>query len=455
MAQPEMERKRLIRITKNKVFLTPEICLALSQTSLGGTHLTFRSVQDIYFEVEVLDYNNTTNQISLRVVDYQPKTIEKFKEQTAKTQVTFINFEPLIWKHIEGHLSSYTKARLVKEGIIIDDGTATVSYDNKKTLFDVLKSKAGQYAENATLNSSEFKDSYTEDKPREPFIETVTETAKIYFKDADFNLGFVAFVYKSKQLNETFNLKIENHFILTEFNAVKSYFPKAFGGQKQFTINIVFTLKDKAVTDIITTSLEIEGINETIIDSIKRERVANLTSTPLRRLVDKSLFTSDDIFDSFDDNLKDGNIFKQSEEDILNFLIETRNVRNAKHLQFLSGSKHSPKQKLRFTLKPLFGFLFFIEGESKNHFCWELLNSHATYLWSFNKIETDSKFQLRRVEETINIIRDMGRENYKNDFRNNKIDSDLTFCTIEHSNINSAFKEGFVEWQHRLKERLV
>lgn len=139
----------------------------------------------------------------------------------------------------------------------------------------------------------------------------------------------------------------------------------------------------------------------------------------------------------------------------MNFIIETRDVRNAKHLQFLAGSKHSTKQKLRFTLKPLFGFVFFIEGETKNHFCWELLNSHATYLWSFDKIDTDAKFQFKRVEETINIIRDMGRETYKSDFRNNKVDSDLSFCTIEHSNINSALVDGFVEWQHRLKERLV
>jgi hypothetical protein len=49
----------------------------------------------------------------------------------------------------------------------------------------------------------------------------------------------------------------------------------------------------------------------------------------------------------------------------------------------------------------------------------------------------------------------MGRETYKNDFKSNKIDNDLNFCTIDHSNINSAFKDGFVKWQHRLKERLV
>lgn len=448
-----MERKRLIRITENKVFLTTEMCLDLSQTSLVGTHLRFREVQDIYFEVEVLDYDKTANEITLNIIDYHPKNIEKFKQQTAKAPVAFIHFKPLKWQHIELHLSSYTKGILLKNKIVIDDETR--NYASKKSFLEVLREKYGEHAENPEPGFDEFKQHFTEFEQREPVIEKITEEAKIYFKDADFNSEFVTFSYKSKRLNETYNLKIENHFLQKEFNAVKSYFPKAFGGKKQFSINITFTLTEKVVTDIVTTSVEIEGINESIIDSIKQERVANLTSTPLRKSVDKSLFTAEDIFNSFDDNLKDGNVFKQSEEDILNFLIETRNVRNAKHLQFLSGSKQSAKQKLRFTLTPLFGFLFFIEGETKNHFCWELLNSHATYLWSFDKIETDVKFQVKRVEESINIIRDIGRETYKNDFKSNKVDKDLTFCTIEHSNINSAFKEGFVEWQHRLKERLI
>mgnify|MGYP000844791294 CR=1 FL=1 len=450
-----MERKRLLRISKGKIFLTPDSCYELTQTSLKGTHLSFRSYQDIYFEVEVLAYDKTSSEILLTVTDYQPTHINKFKEQVAKAPVEFIRFTPLQWHKVERHLSSYTKSVLIRENIVVDDETISARDEPKKSLFEILKEKAEQNGGASKLSFEELTQNLVEPTPKEPVIETINETANIYFKDADFKLGFVAFNYKSKKLGETFVLKIENHFILSEFNAIKSYFPKVFNGKKQFSINVTFTLTDKVVTDIVTTSKEIGEINERVIESIKRERIANLTSTPLIKSVDKTLFTSDEIFDSFEDDLKDGNIFNQSEEDILNFLIETRNVRNAKHLQFLAGSKHSVKQKLRFTLKPLFGFLVFIEGERKNHFCWELLNSHATYLWSFDKIDTDIQFQFKRIEETINIIRDMGRENYKAEFKSNKIDSDLGFCTIEHSNINSAIKEGFVEWQHRLKERLV
>jgi hypothetical protein len=99
--------------------------------------------------------------------------------------------------------------------------------------------------------------------------------------------------------------------------------------------------------------------------------------------------------------------------------------------------------------------LFFIEGDSKNHFCWELLNSHATYVWTFEKIETGMDAQYERMEETINLIRNVGREAYKNGFKNKEIDNDVSFYAIEHSNISSAIEEGFVEWQYKLKERLV
>jgi hypothetical protein len=446
-----MERKRLIRITKNQIYLTPDVRLSLSQTSLKGTDISFRSVQDIYLEIEVIEYKKNDNSINVRVVDYEPKNVEKFKDQYAKSQVSFIKFEPLSWKNIEVHLSSYTKSKLEREKIVFNDGSSVVSEKKfEKLVENLTKQPAIETPRINTLNNT-----FKQFSPREPIIETIYETGKIYFKDADFNLGFVSFCYKSKHLDETFNLKIENYFILTEFNSVKSYFPKAFGGKKQFNINVTFTLKDKVVTEIVTTSLEIAAINDTILESIKGERIAKLTSTPLRNSIDKTLFTSDDIFDSFDDNINDGNLFNQTEEDILNYLIGTRVVRNAKHLQFLAGSKHSTKQKLRFTLKPLFGFLFFIEGETKNHFCWELLDSHATYLWSFTKHDSDIKYQFKRIEETINLIRFKGREAYKHDYKTNNIDFDLTFCTIEHSDINSAIKESFVEWHHRLKERLV
>lgn len=203
-----MERKRLIRITKNRIFLTPEMSLSLSQTSLIGNNLSFRTYQDIYFEIQVLGYDKNTNYISVEITDYEPKNIGIFKEQTAKALVSFIHFKPLKWQNIEKYLSSYTKSVLLREEIVIDDGTSSTSHDEKKSFSRTEKTNVVQFLESQNSILSESSQSYIEPKPREPFIEKITEDAKIYFKDVNFNLGFVTFSYKSKKLNETFNLKI-------------------------------------------------------------------------------------------------------------------------------------------------------------------------------------------------------------------------------------------------------
>jgi len=166
-------------------------------------------------------------------------------------------------------------------------------------------------------------------------------------------------------------------------------------------------------------------------------------------------FTSGDIFDEFAPDEKEGNIFNQSEEEILKFLLEKSNVRNRKQLEYLAGQKQVAHTKLKFTLHPFFGFLFTLEGERMNHFVWELLNSHATYIWSAGKGEDELALQYRRVEDAINQVRNSGREQYKQAYRISPNDPDLIFNVIVHENVNSPFIDGFVMWRHRLNELIV
>jgi len=428
-----MDRKKLIRISKGQIYLTDELGLPLSRTNLAGAPLSFKTVQDIYFEVEALHYYKAEQKLVLKVTDYQPK-FDKFKEQTAKGPVSYIQFEPFEWTPFEKHLGSYTKAVLFNKGLVVDNQ----GLELKEQPLPVFKPR----------NREAVFSSYTR---REPVTEVKTEEAKIPFKVADFNNGYVAFPYKSTLMDNRYNLNIENAFLRKEFNAVKSYFPKVFGGKKQFSITIRYTLTDKVLKEIVTTSPEIEGIDEQAIELINRERVAKLTATPPERAGAQTLFTADDIFNRFDEELSEGNVFKQTEEDILRHLLQTKEVRNATHLQYLSGARHSPAQRLKFTLKPLFGFLFFIEGDTQDHYCWELLNSHATYLWSFDQ-SIDVNTQVQQVEEALALIKDDGREHYK---KRSKADKDFGFSTIDHTNVTTASKEGFTEWKQRLDQRLV
>ena len=87
---------------------------------------------------------------------------------------------------------------------------------------------------------------------------------------------------------------------------------------------------------------------------------------------------SDDILVSESDNsLKGGEI-------IDTLLQEKTNLKNQKQLMYLSGAIQSGTDKIRFTLEPKFGFLFTFNKDGVNHYCWELLQSHASYIWTIN-----------------------------------------------------------------------
>jgi hypothetical protein len=91
----------------------------------------------------------------------------------------------------------------------------------------------------------------------------------------------------------------------------------------------------------------------------------------------------------------------------------------------------------------------------QNHFVWELLNSHATYIWSIEKDEEEIDRQFTRIEASINSIRSFGRERYKQAYRSHHHDTQLVFSVIDHKRADSVFVDGFVTWKHKLNERLV
>lgn len=450
-----MENKRLIRIKGDRIYLTEDLVLEISKTSLAGQNLKFKTVRDIYFEVAVIEFDKERKEITLEVIDYDPDETERFRSQTTKGSVSFIHFKPLKWAQLERHLGSYTKQILVQQKIVEDDGgpILRISASKENGLFKTGNGFDGIQA-NSKFTSFE-RTASAQFVKKEPVIETITEESKISFYKADFNNGFVAFSYKSGKFDRKYNLSIANDFLRKEFNAVKAYFPKAFGGQKHFSVTVTFTKTDGLITEVAAESEDIAAINANLIELIKQDRIAKFTTTPLVEAGNKSIYTAEEIFSVFNEEPEIANVLKQSEQEIVNHLIEMNKVRNAKHLQYLSGSKQSTNQKLRFTLKPLFGFLFFIEGETKHHFCWELLKSHATYLWTFEKNEQAIDLQFNRVELTINDIREFGREAYRKRYRNKLVDTELTFCVIEHENINSGSNESFNDWKNKLNERLL
>lgn len=266
-------------------------------------------------------------------------------------------------------------------------------------------------------------------------------------------LGYVTFGKIIKEVGEKVDFKIKNNYILAEFENIKSWFTKKLK-TKKFKVNATITITDGKATEVIAVSPQISMIDAELIDSIRYQRTIALTKSPSVKETDKSLFTAEQIFGEMKTDNLEGNVFNQNEQDILSFILDNHKTRNRKQLEYLSGSKQAENSKLRFTLHPNFGFLFFLEGKENNHFVWELLNSHATYIWSIDKSENEIEVQYKRIEASINTIRDSGREQYKRTYRQNHHDSDRVFCVIEHNDITSNFVDGFVKWKYKLNEKI-
>lgn len=442
------KRLRILKISENKIFITPNDSISFHQTNFPRDCFGFKSNKEIYWQVELINYDEITNSIDVNVLDYQPNDLSSFNNQLQRKAVEHLNFKELKWGELEPLLSWYKP---------IEFEQLTHNTNKQKKLSERLLSNrevldAALIVDKPSINPKLNFENDTPPNPDEKFME-FNLSFKYYFKDASFKLGFVSFNKYLDDIGREVEFKIYNNEILPEYNYIKYYFPKVFNNRKRFTVNAIVTIRRNNTIDVDSSSKEIECINEKLIDTIKKYRVRKITGLVTDDNVENNLFSANDLISQIDDFDGRENS-KENELDIIKLLLAQKDIRNKKHLEYLSGYEHNPSEKILFTLKPIFGFLFFIEGEDKNHYCWELLNSHATYLWSFDKNHS-SNIQINRIEKIISLIREIGRNKYKSNYGENLIDSDILFNVVNHSNSTSDSKDGFIDWKLRLKELLL
>jgi hypothetical protein len=425
----------IIRLHEGKIYFNDHQFLPAEKTNLPYDAIAFNRILNVHWEIEQLEFDKTSHILKARVSNYFARDIEAFSGQNPRFTIEFIEFTQLPDIPSLKQCLRYSMTELPR----LDQAISEAYQDIGNPLLS--NKQQGVKRSNILFRSA-------------PSQQTLHKEFSIYFKDAAFKLGYVVFEHPVQETGELVRFKIRNDFLLPEFDLIKSYFMKALGTRK-FGVSARIEVENKKVVRTEASSKIISLINEDLIDSIRNIRTLGLTRPPFHAVPDKSLFTSNDIFDEFSSDEREGNIFNQSEEEILRFLLSTSKVRNRKQLEYLAGQKQVARSKLKFTLHPSFGFLFTIEGERMNHFVWELLNSHATYIWSAGKGEQEMALQYRRVEEAINQVRNSGREKYKQIYRNIPQDPDMIFHVIVHENVNSPFIDGFVMWRHRLNELIV
>lgn len=428
----------IVRVTNDGFYLNPHLLIPIDQTNIPKEHLRFTDNADLYWMVEMLGFDSSQNSLKLKVSNYSSDEKNAFKKQVPKKPVKRLLFEKFDWALLEPQLYSYTKSRLLPILFNIDASLLTKGEAEQKP-------KTEEVPKFFEIKPSPMR--------RNPEVRSLRIGFSVYLKDVHFKLGYVTFSKRIKEVGEEVDFKIPNDHILPEFDLIKSWFSKILK-TKKISVSAKLTFTGWKLTDVQARSEQIEQITPDLIDGVKHQRTLELMKVPRILTPDKSLFSTDELFDSFDADDTLGNVFRQSDDDILKLFMDMPNVRNKKQLAYLAGKMQSDKQKIRFTLNPNFGFLFFIEGEENNHFVWELLNSHATYVWSIDKSKSEIELQYRRIEDTISSIRANGRETYKHAYRNNHLDNDLVFRPINHEDASSNVVDPFPRWKSKLNEQL-
>ncbi|MDP2188264.1 MAG: hypothetical protein Q8J69_06240 [Sphingobacteriaceae bacterium] len=426
-----MGKTVVIQITNDQVLLSPGINLPIAHTNIPVAHLRFSSHNPIYWEVEQLSFDAAAGELRVRVVDYESRKVNLFKQQAPKKAIYRLLFEKFDWLALQRQLTSFQKSML--QDYMDNLETHPFSYQISKI---VPPKKITPVA-----------------PPTAASRQKVVFAQSLKWPAVQLKMGYAECRVDHPHREQEVVVRVNNDFLLPEFETIKAWFAKKLQRKR---VDVVGSWEevDGQIENLRVKSEVIGLIGPDLIESIRYQRSYALTKAPSRFLPDKSLFTTDDIFDAFEDSLEGGNVFGQEDADILQFLLEKSEVRNKKQLAFLA-SQQLAGEKLRYSLHPNFGFLFVLEGENCRHFIWELLNSHATYLWSIEKTAGSITAQWQRVEAVINSIRTQGREAYKQSYRAEVATDDLIFNHLPHEKSGSDFVDHFPRWRHRLLEHLV
>jgi hypothetical protein len=420
----------LLKVDNQGVYYNPTEGLAWASTNLPIGAFRFREHEPIYWRARMCAYQKETQLLELEVLDYQAVVMEDFELQSPKQPISALHFRPLSPQAFKANLSYYDGLRLAA----ILAATEPVPPAAK-----IIWTTEGR-------------------KPLATAPSLAENPARIHLhfqqriQDLNFSLGLIKGTHFVEEWGVTIDFEIANDFIIPEFDYVKSYVAKALK-QRHVAIEIKTTLADAIGKAVTARSPVLQSIDERLLVLVRSQTAERLLKKPkFEADVDKSLFTADEMYDQYTEDGPWGDALRSPGEEILAQILSLKEVRNAKQLQFLAGKVHAPGEKLRFTLTPLFGFIFVAQGERQRHFIWELLNSHATYLWSFDPEELPAQQQFPELEKILTFIKVHGRQEYRN---NHHLSEHFSFRAINHRHAGSNFIDGFPRWRNLLLEQLV
>jgi superfamily II DNA or RNA helicase len=263
----------------------------------------------------------------------------------------------------------------------------------------------------------------------------IEKQIKIAIEDLAFGYGYVSFEYNDIGNNLRLDFEIENEEFRIEFEVLKPYFIKVLKS-KTALIDIYAEIENGVILSQLAVSSDIENINKEIVESVKfqfldKSFIRQTSSTK------QNILTTNEL-------TKNQNIYENSEV-ILENLMNRKQYKHSKYIQFLAEKHERNVMKLRFVLQP-FSFVFLISGEKNYHIVLETLDTEeATYIWHTEKNKSVLIDTIKQIDNELNIIREKGRQVYLET-------NPQSFSKIVHDYSNDD--KGFVIWKGQLEERL-
>lgn len=431
-----------LKIDNKYIYFNETDFISIEKTNLPHEDMSFNTEhKDIFWEVEIKSYDKEKEELLVNVIDYNPKVGEGFKHQKPRKTFDRIQFELLDWNKVEPQLSSY-KPIAIKNSFVDLDISDSIETTKSFGSDPILRSTE-------TIGSRLGK--------AKPIVEAaepalnkikIEEVQRINIMDFSFHEGFVSTSISIKNSIAQIEIIIHNSTFRKEFEYIKNYFVRFFG-RKTVKVFLKYEVEFGKVSNLHSRCPDLEGIDDSIIEAIKVKRT-NILRKPNPKQT-KSILDLEEIFLLINDPFAGKNIFEQSEKDILDHFINIEGIRNKPQLSFLAYDLHQSTEKIRFTIHPIFGFIFFYETNISSYFIWELLDSHATYIW-FEEDSKMSKIELySEIEKAIEYIKSLGRANYKQAYKEGKINSNIQFKLLTHNRTEAS---GFSDWQEKLKSIL-
>ncbi len=152
-------------------------------------------------------------------------------------------------------------------------------------------------------------------------------------KQLTFHTGYFSFESKVKGFSKSIQFEITNLNIRSEFEAVKNYFHNAVD-KRSFSIQLEVVVKGEELISAKAFSKALESLDKSLIDPVSFKVMKDIVTSKKLVEIDKSLFTSDELYDAGSDGKMKRDSWFADDAQLLEMMLNIRTSLHFQHLRY-------------------------------------------------------------------------------------------------------------------------